>query len=67
MSRLSYATVPNDDTPSYPAHAGDCIGARCPCSVLAKRLTVTQNVALAVMVLGIFGFVVGLAEHFGVF
>lgn len=60
---LSYAHTPEHT----PAQVGDCIGGKCPCAVLAKRLTLAQRVALAVMVVGIIGFVVVLAEVFGIF
>lgn len=66
MSRLHLSYVHTSERASA-AHAGDCIVGRCPCSVLAKRLTWTQRAAMAVMVVGIIGFVVGLAEHFGIF
>ena len=50
-----------------PAAEGDCIGSRCPCRVLEERLTMMQRACVVVMVLGLLGFVAGMAEYLHVF
>lgn len=68
MSHPHFAYARSGDQTERPgAHAGDCIGKNCPCAVLAKRLTLTERGSLAVMVVGLLVFLVGVAEYLGAF